>query len=160
MSLLHLLGQQFVLSHLDLLPSSQFLALRNEDRLTYNWQRQSKEFPIRLLHRLERVVRDLQTWRGVGTRWNPGHVYPRVGHVVRVLENRLILGVPECNRSIHVSVRIQDYFVTFERSARIEIYGSNHCVTYTQNGSYPSCKPQVVKNFRVFTSCPNVNFAF
>lgn len=111
LSLLHLLGQQFVLSHLDLLPSSQLLALRNEDRLTDNWQRQSKEFPIRLLHRLERVVRDLQTWRGVGTRWNPGHVYPRVGHVVRVLENRLILGVPECNRSIHVSVRIQDYFV-------------------------------------------------
>lgn len=33
-------------------------------------------------------------------------------------------------------------------------------ITYTQNGSYPSCKPHVVKNFKVFTSCPNVNFAF
>ena len=42
-----------------------------------------------------------------------------------------------------------------DRDLRIE-----SCVTYTQNGSYPSCKPQVVKNFRVFTSCPNVNFAF
>lgn len=121
LSLLHLLGQQFILAHFDLLPSSQFLALRNEDRLTYNWQRQSKEFPIGLLHRFERVVGDLQTWRSVGTRWNPGHVYPRVSHVVRVLENRLILGVPERNRSIHVSVGIEDYFVTFKS----RIYGSS-----------------------------------
>lgn len=31
-------------------------------------------------------------------------------------------------------------------------------LNYTQNGSYPSCKPQVVKYFNEFESCPKLNF--
>lgn len=31
---------------------------------------------------------------------------------------------------------------------------------YTQNGSYPSCKPQVVKYLRVLESCPKFKRAF
>lgn len=78
--------------------------LRNEGIGACYGERQTQKFPVGLLHRLERVVRDLHAGWRIGTARDTRHVNLALRNLVRILEDWLILRVPMGNGTLHVAV--------------------------------------------------------
>lgn len=70
--------------------------------VAHHGQRQPQELPVGLLALLEHLGRDLEARRSVGTGGDAGHVDGGFGEVVVVLEDGLVLRVPEGHGALHV----------------------------------------------------------
>lgn len=74
--------------------------------VTDHGKREPQELPVGLLTLLEHLGGDLQGRWSLGTSWYAGHINSR-DHFLVVLEDGLVLGIPEGHWSLHVPADIQ-----------------------------------------------------
>lgn len=76
--------------------------LLDEDLVAHHRQGEAKELPVGLLTLLEHLGGDLESGRCLGAGRDAGYVDGGVLAVIVVLEDGLVLGVPEGHRPLHV----------------------------------------------------------
>lgn len=93
----------------------------DESGIADDRQRQPEKLPVGLLHGLKGVVADLETGRCIRTSWDTSHIDLCVSILLGVLEDWLILGVPEGYWPVHVTVQ-HDLFINYLKQKYLLYY--------------------------------------